>query len=109
MLARLGHLYRLCGDYAAARSSLERALGLREEIGDASGAAWARWQLGVLARYQGDYAGAEAFYDRSMAEFAAVGYANGVAHVRYSMADVVRLRGEHDLACGLHRESRSPP
>ena len=104
-LNALGHLTRRQGDYAAARSLHEEALGISRELGDKPGIAAALNGLGETARLRGDYAEARSLYRESLALARELGDKLGIAAALNNLGIVARFRGDYAEALSLYRDS----
>ena len=105
ILHALGVLARDTGRYDDARALLERALGIKETLGDAREIVLSLGALGVLARETRRYDEARALLERALGMLEALGDARGIALSLYELGVLARETGRYDEARALHERA----
>ncbi len=107
-LLQTGFVAHLLGEYGTARDALERAITLRESLGDQLGIARARHHLALVEVLErGDLSRARAMQSECLATFREVSNDRHVATVLIAMTDLARERGDLTLARGSMTEALS--
>jgi predicted ATPase len=104
-LMALGNLYVDQGEYAKARSVLERSLALWDDIGDQAGFARSLSNLAFVARGQGRFQEARLRYQEAASRFARLGDELSRAWSLNHEGDVAREQGELDACETLYRDA----
>lgn len=104
-LLRAGDLALAHGDYDAARTLLEEALLLWQELGDPWGVGESLMSLGNVACGQGDDRAARTLLEESQAIFRAEGYKCPLADSLSDLGGVARREGDYEQAAALYEES----
>jgi predicted ATPase/DNA-binding CsgD family transcriptional regulator len=99
-----GHLARVRGDPTAAAAHHDCARALYEELGNADGVAWSRYDLGLLRRRDDPEEAAEHLRE-ALTRFRDSGYAWAIGCVVWAMATVELRRGRVDEAAVLVTEA----
>ncbi len=94
ILNRLGAVYFSQGHWEKATSVVQRALDIREQLGDPLGVARSSNNLGILKRDSGDWAGALQTYRRTLKAMQTIGDAEGIAIAHTNIANVYIDLGE---------------
>ena len=95
-----GHLARVRGDPTAAAAHHHRARALYEELGNAHGVAWSRYDLGLLRRRDDPEEAAEHLRE-ARTRFRDSGYAWAIGCAGWALATVQLRRGRVDEAAAL--------
>jgi tetratricopeptide (TPR) repeat protein len=98
VLNRLGAVYYNRSEWQQAASYVERALDLREKLGDIVGYARSINNLGILKQASGDWDGALADYQRAVEMHERIGEVEGLALACTNLGVVYTDRGEWDKA-----------
>jgi len=104
-LYSVGGLARFLGNFALARSRLEKSLALWRELGDRQGCAYTLARLGTVLKFQGDLAVAHGLLEESVALFREEGDKWGLALALFGLAEVVTFEGDLPSAHRLLQES----
>jgi predicted ATPase/DNA-binding CsgD family transcriptional regulator len=99
-----GHLARVRGDPTAAAAHHDRARALYEELGNAHGVAWSRYDLGLLRRRDDPEEAAEHLRE-ALTRFRDSGYAWAIGCAGWALATVELRRGRVDEAAALVAEA----
>ncbi len=105
ILDALASLYRHQRRYDQALGHAQRALALREEIGEALATAKSFGNLGLLYRAMGDYAPAIAAYQEAMATYRRLGNRELMATALLNIGTAHHLAGHLEKALVSYRES----
>jgi predicted ATPase/class 3 adenylate cyclase len=97
-LLRVGGLAWSQGDYAAARSVLEKSLAMYRELADKNGIALALLNLGNVALYEVDYPSARALYEESHAIYQELGDQYGIVNALHNAAIVAQYQHDNEAA-----------
>jgi tetratricopeptide (TPR) repeat protein len=98
VLNRLGGVYYNRSEWKQAATYVERALELREKLGDVVGYARSINNLGILKQASGDWDGALADYQRAVEMHERIGEVEGLALACTNLGVVYTDRGEWDKA-----------
>ena len=93
-LKNVGYIAHTQGEYAFARSCLEKSLLICREIGDRSGIAYSLCGLGLVAQSQSDYAFARACYDESLTICREIGDRSGIAYTLNELGNAAYDQGD---------------
>lgn len=111
----LGDFQRAAGDYAAATTSLTRAMTLSGEICDSAGQATAAYGLGAIAYLTGSYETATAMFAESMEMFRSQGDQLGEARsldafgtLQHATGDFAAATASLTKALDLYRQAGYP-
>ena len=111
----LGNLHRARGEHDPARTSLERSLALRRELGDRRAIGFALGCLGLVAAAEGDLAGARSslraaleLFERTEDGPGTVGMLLNLGVVALGAGDHAGARGLLEQSCELLGQSRIP-
>jgi predicted ATPase/DNA-binding CsgD family transcriptional regulator len=99
-----GHLARVRGDPTAAAAHHDRTRALYEELGNADGVAWSRYDLGLLRRRDDPEEAAEHLRE-ALTRFRDSGYAWAIGCAGWALATVELRRGRVDEATALVTEA----
>jgi predicted ATPase/class 3 adenylate cyclase/Tfp pilus assembly protein PilF len=103
-LSAAGNLTSMQGDYASARSLLEKSLHLYEEIGDKYGITYLLNSLANKALEQGDYASARLQLEESLHLCREIGDKHGIADALSTLANMAARHGDYTSARSLYGE-----
>jgi DNA-binding CsgD family transcriptional regulator/tetratricopeptide (TPR) repeat protein len=101
----LGILLWTMGEYQQAEKPGEESLALYQELGDPSGAAWARYTLGLVAFNQDEYTRAHGLTQEALTFFREAGDALGCHFTLSHLTMVYSQQGEYVKACACAEES----
>jgi predicted ATPase len=105
VLAGVGGVAWAQGDHAGARSHLEESVGIRRQLGDEPGLAFAVDRLGNIALHQGDYEVARALFEESRALHRGKEAQWGVALALTNLGRTALKRGDTETAGSHFAES----
>ncbi len=88
LLNRLGAVYYHLGDWEQAATVVERAIAIREDLGDLLGVARSSNNLGILKRNNGDWIGALENYHRCLEVMEQIGDIEGYAIAHTNIGNV---------------------
>ena len=106
---------RLTGDYPAALTGEQQALGLFRRLGDRLGQAWALDELGLVHQLAGDYPAATACLAEALGLVRDLGDRHGLSKALNSLGELslrtsaaVAAQGQHAEALAIARELGTP-
>ncbi len=105
ILNRLGAVYYNQGDWERATQVVERALAIRESLGDILGVARSSNNLGILKRNSGDWKSALENYQRGLQVLEKTGDTEGIAIAHTNIGSVYIDIGDWDKAEANLRQS----
>jgi tetratricopeptide (TPR) repeat protein len=94
----LGILAQDQGDYQEAQRQYQRALAIKEALGNQAGMASSYHQLGNLAQDQGDYQEARRQYQRALETFEALGNQASMASSYHQLGVLAQRQGDYQEA-----------
>lgn len=110
-LNMLGEIYKVWGEYKAARQTTQAAFAARTTAGDKRGIAWSLQLLGEIAWHTGDYATAQQRAQESLALFTEIGTTrqrsaalNTLGNIAYSQGDYAAARRYFRVVLAAHVE-----
>ena len=95
---QLGILAQDRGDYDEAARQQQRALAVKEQLGDQAAVARSYHQLGIAAQKRGDYDEAARQYQRALDIFERLGDQLGIARGYHQLGIIAHLHGDYDEA-----------
>lgn len=98
ILNRLGAVYYNQGDWERATQAVERALAIRESLGDILGVARSSNNLGILKRNNGEWQSALENYRRGLQVLEKTGDSEGIAIAHTNIGNVYIDMGDWDKA-----------
>jgi predicted ATPase/class 3 adenylate cyclase len=105
-LSYLGRvIFRLSGDFSAARAPLEEGVRLSRELGDKQRLADTLFNYGSTAYQAGEYGIARRQFQESMTFFAEIGNVHFLNMSRSGLAEVAWREGDTERAISLYRET----
>jgi len=93
------------GDYDQAARHYQRALDIRERLGNQAGLADSYHNLGTLAQDRGDYDQAARQYQRALDIRERLGDQAGLADSYHNLGMLVQLRGDYDQAARQYQRA----
>ncbi len=105
ILNRLGAVYYNQGDWERATQAVERALAIRESLGDILGVARSSNNLGILKRNSGEWQSALESYQRGLQILEKIGDSEGIAIAHTNIGNVYIDMGDWEKAEANLRQS----
>jgi tetratricopeptide (TPR) repeat protein len=105
ILHNFGYLLQSRGDYEQALGHYERALTIKEELGNRAGVAISLHNIGMIQQLRGNYEQALEYYKRALKILEELGNRTGVAGSLHQIGRIQQLRGDYEQALDYYERA----